>query len=229
MQRTKIETFDYVFNPITGCYGPGGTPEYPNRCPYCYAHSFAHRFGKSEAERAFVPVFHPERLDELGKVKKPARVFVCSMADLFGKWVPDQWRYRVLNTIASNRKHTFFLLTKEPEHLPQYFKPPNTWVGASITNQHDASVRIPWLVQGSFPPRYISVEPLLGPVDLSLWVQHLSWVILGAWTGVGAEAHAPRPEWIGYIVDDCQRAGVPLWMKKSCAPVWGERLIQEKP
>ena len=93
MQKTKIEWCDMTWNPVTGC---------KLGCPYCYAAKLARRFGKS-----FEPEFHSERLAQPAQIKKPQNIFVCSMADLFGEWVPDEWIKAVFDACAAAPQHRY--------------------------------------------------------------------------------------------------------------------------
>jgi protein gp37 len=168
MNRTKIEWCDYTWNPVTGCWGPGGvSEEYSNRCWYCYAKKMANRF-YGDGQDHFFPQFHPERLGQPSKIKKPSRIFVCSMGDLFGDWVPWQWIKSVLTCAEVNQEHTFIFLTKNPARYAEFNPwPKNCWVGCTVTNQEDADERIPDLFKVKAPVRFVSVEPMLGLVDLN--------------------------------------------------------------
>lgn len=171
---------DYTWNPVTGCWGPGGTAEEPKRCSYCYAMKTAQRFSPFEKtgyiqlkmqcinNDPFQPLFFPERLSEPAKVKKPSKIFVCSMADLFGDWVPLEWIEAVLNRIqrADYSHHTYQFLTKNPKRLRDFNPwPQNCWVGCTITDQQDADWKLHWLCEVDAPVRFVSHEPLLGKID----------------------------------------------------------------
>ena len=248
MNKTAIEWTDFTFNPVTGCWGPGGTAETPNRCPYCYAAKIAHRMAHVEGSGyghgvdspnptgAFNPTFHPDRLDQPAKVKKPSKIFVCSMADLFGDWVPSQWIRAVLEVADNTPQHIFQFLTKNPKRLSQWngFWPKNCWVGTTVTNQADADERLPWLLRVNAPVIFISHEPLLSPIDVksSLGVMpdsKINWAIIGAMTGPGAVK--VEPAWVINLEYQYQQAGVPIFEKNNlsylCGP--GAKLVQEFP
>ena len=187
MNKTAIEWTDFTFNPVTGCWGPGGTAETPNRCPYCYAAKIAHRMAHVEGSGyghgvdspnptgAFNPTFHPDRLDQPAKVKKPSKIFVCSMADLFGDWVPQDWIEAVLNQTqrADYSHHTYQFLTKNPKRLKDFNPwPSNCWVGTTVTNQADADWKLHWLCEVDALVRFVSHEPLFGQIDTLEMLPH---------------------------------------------------------
>jgi protein gp37 len=172
MAKTKIEWADRVWNPVTGC------TKVSEGCRNCYAERMARRLagrcGYPKAPEHFKVTLHPERLELPMKWRKPCRIFVDSMSDLFHKAVPDAFISDVLNMIdfSENQKHTFLILTKRPERMCEFFvnNPgttiPNLWLGISIENQQTANERIPWLLDTPAAVRFISVEPQLGPVNL---------------------------------------------------------------
>jgi protein gp37 len=162
MNKTKIEwvrnpdgSQGYTWNPVTGCL---------NGCPYCYARKFAHRLGKTPEERRFEPVLHLGRIDDPVKLKKPNTIFVCSMGELFGDWVPPYWQEAVVDTVKVCAEHTFILLTKCPWNLLRWNPwPSNAWVGATCDGKDFP--RIAKLMrQVEAKVRFISFEPLLREV-----------------------------------------------------------------
>jgi protein gp37 len=259
MNRTKIEWTDYTWNPVTGCWGPEGTAEKPNRCPYCYAQKIAYRFNWHRANTGLVglsdpfePQFWPARLSEPAKVKKPSKIFVCSMADLFGDWVPQMWIEAILLVAKQSPHHTFQFLTKNPRRLKDFNPwPANCWVGTTVTNQADVDERLPWLLQVEAPVRFVSHEPLLSDIRLSQWAGEerrvncegcsaspvrgqpycpghdgggIDWAIIGGMTGYNAvEA---KCEWVQGLIDQYRAAGVPCFVKDNLK--WPEK-IQEWP
>ena len=241
MTRTPIEWVargemrGYTWNPLGwGCHGG---------CEYCYARRFAHRgLTKCLKCRAFIPHWHPERMIDPLRVRKPSRVFVQSMGDLFGPWNLAVWILAVLSRVREASRHEFLLLTKHPEIMRRYPIPPNAWAGVTVTNQPDAEARVPILqemVHSSRPGlrrvyklspdgstrglRFISVEPMLSAVDMSPWLNPgcysgIDWVIIGAQTGPGAD-HSGLAERVIDLTDQCRRAGVPVFHKNSLAHV----------
>ena len=223
MNKTRIEWTDFTWNPVTGCWGPGGTAEKPNRCSYCAARTASRRFWRKyvpdKTMDPFVPMLHTKRLSEPAKVKKPSKIFVCFMADLFGDWVPQQW---IIETLAIARycsHHTFQFLTKNPKRLKDFKFSPNCWVGTTVTNQED-EWRLRELLKVKARVRFVSHEPLISAIDLSrTWFKVVfthsdvtpNWAIIGGMTGPGAVK--PEPEWVQGLIDQYQAAGVPVFVK----------------
>lgn len=268
--NSAIEWTDATWNPVTGCtkVSPG--------CAHCYAERQDHRFDRDQVGKlpwAF-PVsrggrgvtLHPERLDQPLRLKKPCRIFVNSMSDLFHEDVPDEFLPRIFAVMAATNWHTYQVLTKRPERMmevisdpifyeavdqearhvhgcgefgPMPWPLPNVWLGVSVENQLWADRRIPLLLQTPAAVRFISCEPLLGPVDLhprpSLDMcircgegpeaphnhpdgyrnKGLDWVIAGGESG--PKARPMHPDWVRSLRDQCQAAGVPFFFKQ-----WGE-------
>lgn len=158
MNKTKIEYCDLTWNPITGC---------KHNCDYCYARKIAERYGLYGGN--FDPQFHPEKLDEPLKEKKPMVIFVCDMGDIFSPGVKEEWRNQVM--VAANRApwHTYLWLTKNQAHKKAYdesWAKPNWWLGATITGPEDAWKR-EVMVGNNI---WYSFEPLFGiPKDENLW------------------------------------------------------------
>lgn len=215
MNKTKIEWTDYSWNPITGCL---------HECWYCYAKKMFHRFHKS-----FMPTFYPERSKEPYELKKPSKIFVCSVADLFASWIPREWTADVLNSMLfCPIKHTFQMLTKNPERInlgeirPVY--PKNWWFGATVSTQEECW-RIDALrqVDGN---RFISFEPLLGSIEPDL--HNIDWVIIGKLTG--SKKVKLNFEWLANIMDETANQRIPLFMKNNLRQAFPDlRLLQEFP
>lgn len=201
MNKTKIDWCDYTWNPITGC---------DHGCWYCYGKKLYKRFGWS-----FKPTFHPERMNELKKLKDPAKVFVCSVADIFAPWTPDDWRGIVLHEIRKPEYDhlTFLLLTKNPENIRQYAKS-NIWVGCTVTEQKEM-IRVRDLIENYQGLKFVSFEPLLGPIDIKpyQWLDFISWIIVGKLTG--STKIKLDPEWVVNLIYDCTRADIPMFLKSN--------------
>ena len=242
MQKTKIDWAHYTLNPVTGCLGPTGTPERPRHCPWCYAHRLAR--GRLRATYLknthvapgcgpldpFSPRFWWGRLNEPFRVKKPARIFICSMGELFGSVVPDSWRERVRTMALECHWHKFLVLTKCPQNIPHFWNLsiPNLWVGVSETcEDQDAPLqRTQLLLDRIAYRRFVSYEPLLGEPDTSL-IRKLDWVIVGAQTGPGAKKHIPDERWVHKIKDACSKASVPILEKENLREMMGVYLMPQ--
>jgi len=250
MNRTGIEWATHTWNPVTGCWGPEGTVENPNRCPGCYAERFARRLqgrsGYPAEGDPFRPIFHNAQFDRKHSPlyrKKPARIFVSSMGDLWGDWVPEPWQEDVLAVCEQTPQHTYLFLTKNPfgyGHSTALFFPDNAWLGVSgpslsevlsremeITayTKNDETVTN---IYGSLEPRYH--WPTGAALD-SIARSHsrLAWLIVGAMTGPKAKQYPVERVWLRHLVAAARQAGIPVFLKNNLAEVWGEPLIQEFP
>jgi len=181
----------------------------------------------------FTPTFHKYRLDEPAKLKKPSTIFVCSMADLFGDWVPDEWIGEVFKACEAAPQHRYLFLTKNPKRYIELFnkeilKPQgNIWYGVTITSQNDYD-KLHELYK-MFPRQinlFVSVEPIQEKIIFKLLPD---WVIIGAETGKRKNKVIPNREWIENIVSRCVNNLIPVFMKNSLADIWGKPLIQEFP
>ena len=219
MATTKIEWANKVWNPVTGC-----TP-ISEGCQHCYAARMAKRlagrYGYPSGD-GFAVTFHQARLNEPLRWKKPRKVFVCSMGDLFHDDVPDDWIKQVFNSMVTDVLqpclHTYMILTKRQNRMAEFFaknarhgtKPwPNIWLGVTAENQARADERIPILLSIPAAKHFVSVEPMLEPVPL----YGLDWVIAGPETGPGAREC--KPEWIQDLADQCSGANVPFFDKRK--------------
>lgn len=271
---TEIQWTDETWNPTTGCdkVSPG--------CAHCYAETVALRFwptqyppvadpslrvttlaeeGDPLRAREFTDVqCHEDRLDQPLRWRKPRKVFVNSMSDLFHEDVPDAFIDKVFSVMALAPQHTFQILTKRAERMRAYlgdsdrkrcidgaiwtrlgtprgskiehggdwrctFPLPNVWLGASVENQHFADARIPLLLQTPAAVRFISAEPLLGPLQLA-WEgygpyeygylrQGIHWLIAGAESGHGARSMDEN--WVRALRDQCVGTGVAFFYKQN--------------
>lgn len=214
--KSSIEWTDATWNPVTGC------TKISAGCENCYAATMHQRLqgmGSAKYQHDWGTVIcHPEALSKVpgGKGK---RVFVCSMSDLFHKDVPSDFISDVLNVIVNNPQHTFQILTKRAERLKDFKYPANTWVGVTVENQEMANKRIPHLLQVDAPVRFMSIEPMLGPiVGLPFWFNNhdkmidIDWVICGGESG--PNARPMHPDWARSLRDQCATAGVPFFLKQ---------------
>lgn len=205
MTKTKIEWCDYTWNPVTGCL---------HGCPYCYARRIALRF-----QGHFRPAFHPERLEEPGRIKKPSKIFVTSMGDLFGEWVPREWIIQVLKVVHENPQHEFYFLTKHPLKYKGIIFPKNAWIGITLTGERPgggekASLEIFGVIRHD--KKFISFEPLLGPWVPSLHhckMEGLQKVFIGGLSGPGARPAYPMA--MDFLVKQCKDEGIECLKKKN--------------
>lgn len=223
-----------TWNPVSGC------AKVSAGCAHCYAERvFPRVYGKDSVERGqivtnsrasgrprrFTDVrLHRERLDSPLHWRRPRRIFVNSMSDLFHEAVPDEFLGEVIGVIATASQHTFQVLTKRPERMREFLqrnaqpggqlvKPlENVWFGVSVEDQATADQRIPILLDTPTAVRFVSAEPLLSAMDLSKYLPSLSWVIVGGESGPGA-----RPcdvAWIRDLLRQCRESQVPCFTKQ---------------
>ena len=276
MSPTRIEwvtnpdgTKGETWNPVSGC------TKVSAGCKNCYAERMAKRLagrcGYPEAPHQFDVTLHPDRLEQPLRWKKSRTVFVCSMSDLFHEDVPFDYVDEIFGIMAEAPQHSFQLLTKRPERAISYISDanlsatnvethlvwplPNVWLGVTAENQATADERIPLLLETPAAVRFVSCEPLLGPVrfDYEDWdrtaeymepktylrsytidngarrMPGIDWVIVGAETGPGARPM--HPDWARDIRDQCQEAGVPFFFKKMSGrqPIPDDLQIREMP
>ena len=222
MKKTKIEWCDSTWNPVTGCL---------HGCEYCYARAMAKRF-PAVYPNGFEPMFYKDRLNQFDNCKG-RNIFVCSMGDLFGDFIPDEWIEKVLDKCAQNQQHNYLFLTKNPFryeklHISgQFPKLSNVWYGFSMT---DNSCEQCW-VDNQYNT-FISVEPLLENLNQNMmkYLDITNWVIIGAETGRRKNKVIPKKEWIDKIVKHCHGSNVPVFMKNSLIPIIGEEnMLREFP
>lgn len=221
MNKTTIDYVDFSWNPVTGCLGPKGDGV---RCHYCYANRLANgRLRKlylahrvpfaGDMRNPFAPRFWLPRLDQPFDLKRPSRIFVCDMADLFGDWVSRATQNLIFRAVREADWHTFLFLTKWPSNLAQFNPwPPNAWVGATATDASSALYALCQMENVQAPVRFLSLEPLLGPIDPQRkWP--VEWIIVGAQTGPGATP--PNLEWVHDIAKAATRHCIPIFLKNN--------------
>ena len=174
----------------------------------------------------FVPTFHRYRLEEPQRWKKPRNIFVCSMADLFGEWVPDAWIQEVFEACEAAPQHRYLFLTKNPSRYSRLYKEGklphliDCWWGAS-TPRMDDSYNIGYKTFASIEPIYEDFSSAEAPL--------CGWVIIGAETGNRKGKIVPRKEWISTFAKKCEYDGVPVFMKESLRELMGSDFRQEFP
>ena len=196
MNKTKIEWCDYTWNPIVGC-SPISVG-----CENCYAEKIAKRFGMPWG----APVFYPERLDEPQRVKKPSRVFVCSMSDIGHHQVRGEWITQILAACEKAPQHAYIFMTKRPGNLGFYetihgAKFMDHWLGVTVENSKSLK-RWVGLNHVSAKVKFVSVEPMLGFVSFKKFVTKPDWVIAGPETG--SSARPCNAEWIEALSQESQ-------------------------
>lgn len=264
-EKTGIAWTDSTWNPVRGC------SKVSAGCKNCYAETFAERWRGIPGhafEHGFDLRLVPEALELPLRWRRPRRIFVNSMSDLFHEGVPDAYVDRVFGVMAACHQHTFQVLTKRPARMREYLSGdrrldwayaaalgddqvfdriayrdgplPNVWLGVSVEDQRAADERIPELLATPAAVRFLSCEPLLGPV--SLWaflggkirdealgalgspqVPGVDWVIVGGESGPGA-----RPcdvAWVRDLVGQCKAAGVPAFVKQLGSVPMGVNLM----
>ncbi len=236
--KSAISWTNATWNPVTGCsvVSPG--------CEHCYAATLSLRYGWTKKPWTAINaaenvVLHEDRLSLPLRWQKPRMIFVNSMSDLFHEQVPDEFIRSVFQTMQEAERHTFQVLTKRPLRMAAWVEryiadgyglTDNVWLGTSVEDQRRADERIPWLLRVPSKVRFLSCEPLLGPIDLYgpryrvLHVglcsafnggQGINWVIDGGESGSGY-----RPAdlgWFRALRDQCQAAGVPYFHKQGSA------------
>lgn len=219
---TTIEWTDETWNPVTGCIkvSPG--------CKHCYAETFAERFrgavlpnGKRHPfYNGFDPQLRPSRLAQPQQWRTPKMVFVNSMSDLFGEFVPDDYIEQVFDVMRASAHHTYQVLTKRAERLEQWTRSREwlrrlsyIWLGVSVEDRSYGIPRIQLLRSANAAVRFLSIEPLLERLG-ELNLTSINWVIVGGESGPGA-----RPlevSWVREIRDQCISQQVPFFFKQ-----WG--------
>ena len=250
-RATKISTFDSTWNPVSGC---------EHGCEYCYARRIANRFkmpGVEVGEKVagielkepvrnlegkiapypfgFTPTFHKYRLDEPSHWKKPRSIFVCSMADLFGEWVPDEWITQVFDACVA--PHRYLFLTKNPARYLELYKKElmpsdrqRMWFGCSVTTEDTPFFWVDEMSkEGIDHNGFLSIEPLLTDFPVrDFGGMGIKWVIIGAETGNRKGKVVPQKEWVDHLCESCDISGIPIFMKESLVPVVGEENMRRE-
>ncbi|NQU20672.1 MAG: phage Gp37/Gp68 family protein [Candidatus Nealsonbacteria bacterium] len=212
-QASSIEWTEATWNPVTGCtkISPG--------CAHCYAERMAGRLkamGQPRYRNGFKVTLQPDVVELPLRWKRPRVIFVNSMSDLFHKAVPEDFIAECFAVMESASQHTFQVLTKRPERAAEMASrlpwPDNVWMGTSVENA-DHVDRIHALTQTPAAVRFLSLEPLLGPIS-RLPLSAIHWVIVGGESG--PKARAMESKWVFQIRDRCLDYGVPFFFKQ-----WG--------
>jgi protein gp37 len=206
MNRTKdtIGWCDFSWNPVVDC---------DHGCWYCYAKKITQRFPE-RFPNGFRPTFHPERLQEPREYKKPSKIFACSVSDLFASWTLPLWRDVVIAAMMDCPvKHTFQLLTKNPERIPDKKFPENFWIGTTVTNEHDDWKNLAHIKNVECGVRFASFEPLLGKLPSSISLRGLDWIIIGKLTG--SRKVELNIQWVWDILARAEQLDIPVFVKNN--------------
>lgn len=215
MAQSSIEWTEMTWNPTTGCN------KISAGCKFCYAEVMARRLkamGVEKYANGFELTMHEDELNTPYTWKKPKIVFVNSMSDLFHKDVPVQFIQKVFRVMKENPQHVFQILTKRADVLLYYDKEGwlewthNIWMGVSVENDK-VRERIEYLRKTNARVKFLSLEPLLGPLK-NLNLSNIDWVIVG-----GESGHKPRPmkpDWVLDIQEQCEKNDVAFFFKQ-----WG--------
>lgn len=207
----NIEWAKWTWNPVTGCkFG----------CKYCYARDIANRFNAN----GFEPTFHENRLTAPTDTKVPKEaatsigyknVFVCSMADLFGMWIPQEWIDKVMATVRENKQWNFLFLTKNPKRLVDIDFPDNCWVGTTVDVQERVSPAIEAFKQVRATVKFLSCEPLqehLEFCDMSMF----DWIIIGGRSrSTGMPEGQPEWEWVEDLLTQARKDDLSVYFKPN--------------
>jgi protein gp37 len=218
-ESTSIEWTDATWNPVTGC------TKISAGCDHCYAERFSERFRGTRGhpfESGFDLTLRPERLEQPLRWRSPRMIFVNSMSDLFHKEIPRHFIGRVFDTMEAAPWHTFQVLTKRSSLMRHFLHkrygtqraPVHMWFGVSIEDGTKTS-RIRHLREAPASMRFLSIEPLIGPIG-ELDLTGIDWVIVGGESGPGARLM--KQEWVRKIRDQCRDNGVAFFFKQWGGP-----------
>ncbi len=258
MNKTKIEWCDMTFNPVTGCLHGceycyarriaerfGGHSD-KNTSYACHPLRDGHALYEMEEPAkkydgrgklvvapfpcAFEPTFHRYRLEEPQKLKNPQTIFVCSMADLFGDWVPDSWIQTVFEACDKAPQHRYLFLTKNPERYCKLVntgklpKRDNFWYGSTLDSMK--AKRYPGRISDN---TFVSIEPLREHMDVGLGsFGGDRWIIIGAETGNRKGKVVPEKEWVDTICEAAEITDAAVFMKDSLIPIVGEENMRRE-
>jgi protein gp37 len=235
---TKIQWTDKTWNPFTGCSKVSAA------CDNCYAEKMALRLKQIPAtaekyKNGFTPTFHYDELHTPSKWKKPQRIFVVSMGDIFHSNNSNLEIGSVFEVMLKENQHTYFILTKRPQNMKRFLKWfhsynhtsyndndfTHIWFGVTAENQQMANKRLKILCSIPEVNKFVSIEPMLGPINIIKWLPKndkqkqthnlLSWVIVGGETG--NNARPMHPLWVSSILKQCEKTLVPFFFKS-----WGK-------
>ncbi len=218
---SSIEWTEVTWNPVTGC------TKISQGCKNCYAERMAYRLqamGAAQYSEGFNVRLAPQVLEAPLHWRNPKTVFVNSMSDLFHRDVPFKYIRDVFKVMNQTPRHTYQILTKRSDHLrelsPRLNWTPNIWMGVSV-EEEKVSYRISDLVKTDSKVKFLSIEPLIGPVK-TLFLDKMDWVIVGGESGPGARPM--KKEWVDSIRIACMNDEVPFFFKQ-----WGKKKFNSDP
>ena len=221
--NNPIKWCDYTTNPVKGLC------PLAKKHPWCYATRLYKQYKWDETIR-----LDKKELIAPCKLRKPAKIFVCSTIELFGEWIPDLWISKIIKVAQANPQHTFQFLTEQPEWMSYWVFPNNCWCGVTVQNE-GAIERIGKLtdVRAPNPPAitFASFEPLHSGIDGGIYkvIGKLDWIIVGAETGNRKDKIEPKEEWIEQVIQQADHWHLPIFMKDNLKPYWHGELRQEFP
>ena len=205
----NIDWAKWSWNPVTGCL---------HGCEYCYARDIANRFYANK----FEPTFHEYRLKAPNCTTIPHnldqdpgrnKVFVCSMADLFGNWVNPEWINKILTVCTETPKWTYIFLTKNPKRYLEFKMPDNSWIGATGDTQARVDEALKVFGQSNHPIKFISAEPLLENIKIG---PEINWLIIGGQSkSSNCPAFQPPLRWIGNLLQQADRYNIDIYLKPN--------------
>lgn len=214
----NIQWAKYSWNPVTGCLF---------NCPYCYADKMANNsFYANSFQNKFKPTFHPDRLAYPERQKIPVKrrdepginnVFLCSMADLFGDWIPKEWIYQIFDVVGKHPQYNFICLTKNPKRYLELDFPQNVWLGCTADTQKRFDVALLVFKElGNNNIKFLSCEPLLEPIIYTKeQVGILDWLIVGGLKGSENTNKQPKREWVEMLIDFAKESKSMLYFKTN--------------
>lgn len=262
MNKTKIEWCDSTWNPVTGCrhgceycyarriaerFRPFDVPHVTidgvlkgindlaapiiTECKDGKERVCAYPYG-------FEPTFHRYKLEQPKKWRYSRTVFVCSMADLFGDWVPDSWIKEVFAACEKAPQHIYLFLTKNPRRYKELYKNDlmpkdtsmwNKWYGCTITKPEDEFFWIDENSRGIDHHGFLSIEPILAdfPTEATL-PRCIRWIIIGAESGSSKNKVIPKKEWIEHICEVADKSNISVFIKDSLIPIVGEENMRRE-
>lgn len=256
MVNTKIEWCDASWNPLTGCHhdcsycfarriaerfkGCNDCPDgniYDDFITLKDKKTVTTKSGKvltAAYPYGFTPTFHEYRLGDLKKKGFGKNIFVCSMSDLFGTWVPDEVIKKVFDSCIDAPNHRYLFLTKNPRRYMELANSgllpneKNFWYGTTVTGPN-----VMYFYAENFNT-FLSIEPILSPITKEngfseKFADYINWFIFGAETGNRKDKVVPERFWVEDIVSELQKKNKPIFMKDSMKPIWGEDIITQFP